>query len=174
LIHTFDPHNWSTHSKNTKKRYWTSNPSHEFQDWLKKNSFLETGPRFISYRLSHKRAKLANPLKTSSCDGRTDGQKSADNTVWKYAKKGKSREISISRTKKLSKNEFDEKLFEFKSSRISNKFWKRKSPHRTVNLPSALFKIKWIMDKNKFGLETSIINSIYRKSYSKNLQHFFY
>ncbi len=91
LIHTFDQHIWSTHLIHTfqkyKKKYWTSNPSHEFQDWPKKYSFLETAPRFISYRLSHKRAKLVNPLKTSSCDRRTDGRKSADNSVWKYAKK---------------------------------------------------------------------------------------
>ncbi len=80
LINTFDPHIWSTHLIHTidphipkiQKKYWTSNPSHEFQDWPKKYSFLETGPRFISYRLSHKRAKLVNPLKTSSCDRQTD------------------------------------------------------------------------------------------------------
>jgi hypothetical protein len=81
LIHTFDPHIWSTHLIHTLtfhfqkyKGIWTSNPSHEFQDWPKKYSFLETGPRFISYRLSHKWAKLVNPLKTSSCDRRTDRQ----------------------------------------------------------------------------------------------------
>jgi hypothetical protein len=122
LIRTIDPHI----PKIQKKKYWTSNPSHEFQDWPKKKSFLETGVRFISYRLSHKRAKLVNW--TSSCDRRTDGRtdrrKSADNSIWKYAKKLlKSKFSGVPFDFKLSFKNYNLGLRTFKSSLFIQIIW---------------------------------------------------
>jgi hypothetical protein len=62
----------------------TSDPSHKPQDRFRKNFFVEAGLRSISYRLSHKRARFVNPLKTRCCDGQTD--KTRTIAYWKDAK----------------------------------------------------------------------------------------
>jgi hypothetical protein len=93
IIRTIDPH-WFAHfdpqinySLTKIQRNLNFEPLPRVPGLTKKNSFLETGPRFISYRLSHKRAKLVNLLKTGSCDRRTEKVRTV--AYWKYAKKTK-------------------------------------------------------------------------------------
>ncbi len=61
----------------------TSGPPPRGKDRSQKNSFRGWGPWVISYRSSHKRARSANPMESSSEDRQTDTGQSADIGVLK-------------------------------------------------------------------------------------------